>query len=391
MNSSLTTVRHSLSAKKGVVLIFTFIIMITLTVITVAFLHMTSTQLRSSAYDVQSSKALWLAEAGIQKYMYYLKDGTYDNDNHPGITESLGDGNYSLAAPLYDPDTFTYPFVSTGTVGSVQRQITQSVVATPGGVARAIHADGAHVKFEGSTGGTVNGNISCFVSVQSADDLANYQDFVDGTYTITDGQEQDKINPSISLSTYLTFANEDDNPPGDVHVDTNLTFNAGTYDGVYYATKTATINDGAVINGSVICEKTLSFANGPITVAIRPEQSTRAQANGQNYVALYAGSSISSTGSGAPSGRRGLQNSTINGLVLAGTDLAFNYLDNTTFTGTIVAGNNINFLDSSNANGLSFVINYNVNIFTPMIVGFSFSGGAVISPQNDWNEIVPVA
>ena len=70
----LTAYSLQLTAKeKGAVLILTFIMMTTLTAITVAFLYMSSTQLKGSGYDVASSKALWLAEAGIQKAIWNLK------------------------------------------------------------------------------------------------------------------------------------------------------------------------------------------------------------------------------------------------------------------------------------------------------------------------------
>jgi len=372
--------------RRGAVLLLTFMIMVTLTLIVVYFLYMTSAQLRSAAYDVQSSKALWLAEAGIQKYMYYLKEGTYDADNHPSINENLGDGNYSLTAPSYDAGTFTYSFTSTGTVGQVSRKIAQSAIGAGAGVQAVVHGDGSHVRFDSSDGLTVNGNVSCGVSVLNEEDLANYADFVAGTYTIT---EDVHINPALDLPTYLALAQADDNPPGDVHVATSLTFNAGTYDGVYYATQDVIINSGVTVNGSVVAGRHVTFANGPVTVTIKPEESTRAQADGNNYVAVYAGSNISSTDTGAPKNRRGLTNSTINGLVLAGSDITLNYFDNATFNGAIIAGSNLDFYDTQTANGLSGVIAYDVGIFTPPVIGFSTSGGSVIVPQADWNEVVP--
>lgn len=371
--------------KKGAVLLLVFIIMITLTGITAGFLFMTTGQLRNAAFDYQSAQALWLAEAGIQKYMYYLKEGTYDADNHPSIDESLGEGSYSLTAPSYDAGTFTYSFTSAGTVDQVPRKVTQSAIGQSASVAAAIHGDGAHVRFEDSTGLSVEGNISCWVSVMDEEDLANYADFTGGTYTITEGVQ---INPALDTPTYLALAQADDAPPGDVHyVNGSMTFNAGTYDGVYYATNDITINDGVTINGSVVAGHTVYFANGPVTVNIKPEQSTRAQADGNNYVAIYAATNISSTDTGAPSGRRGLTNSTINGLVLAGNDITFNYYDNATFNGTLVAGNNLDFLDTDTANGLSGTIAYDVGIFTPPVIGFSSSGGAVVTPQADWDEV----
>ena len=82
-----------------------------------------------------------------------------------------------------------------------------------------------------------------------------------------------------------------------------------------------------------------------------------------------------------------MQNSTINGLILSGGNATFDYLDNTVFNGTILADGNINM-----KNALSFTLNYNANIFSPPIPGFSFSGGeTTVAPQDDWDEIVPAS
>ena len=60
--------------EKGVVLILTFIILTTLTAIVVAFLSMTSIQTKGAGYDIVSSQALWLADAGLQQAFYTLKN-----------------------------------------------------------------------------------------------------------------------------------------------------------------------------------------------------------------------------------------------------------------------------------------------------------------------------
>ena len=392
---------RKLYTKRGAVLISTYIILVTITVVTVVFLYMISVQTKTSGYDIDSSKALWIAEGGLQKYFLRLRDGTYTSSNIPNLNENLGDGSYAVTCS-YDAGTTTYTITSTGTVDVISRQIQQTAVETSAALARAIHADGSNLKFEGSTGGTVNGNVSCASNVANEDELANYSDFTGGTYTITDNASdppQVKILPTMDLSTYLPLAQADDNPPGDVHVALGtgaagrITLGAGTHDGVYYATNQIIIEDGAVIHGSVVCEKGVLFEDGPLTVTIKPELSTRAQGDGKNYAAVIGGEGgIISLDTGQLHIRRGLENSTINGLIMcmhSGSDIKFNYMTNAAFNGTLIATGNMELMDTATARGRSFVINYDEGIFSPMIEGFSFdaSGETTVILQNDWNEI----
>jgi len=388
---------------QGFAFIVTIIILVLLAAIGTFSVKLLSTDIHIATDTERSTQAFYIAEAGLERYIYLLYDETYDADNHPELTENFAQGSYTITSS-YDADTSVYALTSTGTVDVVVRQIEKGVAISTAALARAIHADSAHAKFEDSTGGTVNGNISCFTSVMNEDDLANYSDFTDGTYTITEGQDQDKINPTMDLSTYLTLAQEDDNPPSDVHVATGtgaagrLTLGAGTHDGVYYATNAITIQDGAVIHGSVVCEKGISFEDGPITVQIKPELSTRAQGNGNNYAALIGGEGgIISSDTGGLSQRRGLKDSTINGLVLclhSGSDIKFNYMENSTINGTIIASGNIELEDADTANGRSFVVNYDEDIFAPMVTGFGYDdpgGPLTVIPQDDWNEPGPAS
>ncbi len=93
--------------QKGVILVFTFIILATLTAIVVAFLSMTSIQAKGSGYDIVSHKALWLAEAGLQKAVWNLKTpvgsgGQGENWTTTGITENLGSGSYTMKVARWD-------------------------------------------------------------------------------------------------------------------------------------------------------------------------------------------------------------------------------------------------------------------------------------------------
>jgi hypothetical protein len=97
----------TLENKKGMVLLLVFIVMATLTAITVAFLYMSSTQLKGSGYDVASNKALWLAEAGVQKAIWNLKTpvgsgGQGEDWTTAGTAEILGNGSYTMVVDRWD-------------------------------------------------------------------------------------------------------------------------------------------------------------------------------------------------------------------------------------------------------------------------------------------------
>ncbi len=98
---------RKLSAKRGMVLILTFMVMVTLVAITAVFLSMTCIQTKAGGYDIVSQKALWLAEAGLQKAVWNLKTpaasgGKGENWITPGVTESLGGGSYTMVVARWD-------------------------------------------------------------------------------------------------------------------------------------------------------------------------------------------------------------------------------------------------------------------------------------------------
>ena len=324
---------------------------------------MTSTQLRSSAYDLASSKAFWLAEAGIQDVIQKLSNDSDYRNNPVSVGSDFGDGSYSVAVNKADT---TYTLSSTGTMDVINRKITMSVVATSAIIEQAMHADGAHLKFDASVG-TINGNVSCFTSVMNEGGMTI-------TGTITEGQDQDKINPVLDINQYYTIADAAG------QVDDRKTFANATYTGVWYITQQATIGDNATINGTIICEGGIDFEGKADNVTITP---------GNNYPALYSGGTINSTDIGAPSKRIGLQNSTINGLVMADGNIIFNYMNNNTantvaFNGTLLAVSSVEIKNSSN-----FTLTYDAVIGDPMPLGFSFTSTAGVTEQGDWNEVVP--
>jgi len=350
----------------GQALLFTLFVMITLTSVVGAYLGFVQHSTRSTGAQIDSSKAFYLAEAGLQRYVFFLKYEQDYRDNHPNLNENLGDGSYSVQASFEQP-TDTYTISSTGTVGAISRQITQSFVVTPAVIERSIHADGTYLKLTNSSG-MIDGNVSCFTSVLPEPLPAG----LTITGDVYQGDEQAKINGDLTLSTYYALAYAAG------QVATNKTFANATYTGIWYITNKATIGDNARIEGSVICEKRIDFNGKANNVFIDPALYDP----NQNYPALYAGGSITSTDTGNPAQRVGLQNSAINGLIFSGGNITFDYMSNTTFNGTILATNSI-----SMENGRNFTVTYNPDIWDPMPLDFSFSGEATITVQNDWNEI----
>lgn len=97
----------SAKGQSGAISIFTFVVMLTLIAITVAFLYMISIRIKSSGFELASAQAFWLAEAGIQKAIWNLKTpiasgGQGENWTTAGVTESLGDGSYTMVVERWD-------------------------------------------------------------------------------------------------------------------------------------------------------------------------------------------------------------------------------------------------------------------------------------------------
>jgi len=342
--------------------------MVTLTTITTAFLYMISLQTKVRGHDINNAKALWLAEAGLQRYMYLLtNDATY-RATYPDLSASLGDGSYAVTATYAVVDEVdTYSLVSTGTVGDFSRKVTQDAVVTSGALDRTIHADGAHVDFDDSTG-IVSGSVSCFVAVDN-----------EGGMTITGDVTEayrPKIKPVVNFAYYETLADA----AGQKITSNNYTFEDATYTGVWYSTQSFIIGDNARIEGSIIAEGSINFANEADNVYIVPDPAT-------NYPALVSSGSISTSASGPPAGRIGLQNSTIAGLIWADNNITLDYLKNgVAITGTILAGNNIDITNSSD-----ITVTYDVDIYRPFPPGVSFTGGSDVTSiaQVSWHEVVP--
>ena len=116
--------------KKGAVLLLTFVIVITLTLVTGAFLYMVSVGTKSTSVNSARGKAFWLAEAGVQDVIYRLNNDAGYRANPVDLNELLGSGNYAVTVAK---QANKYAVVSIGTSGIVSRMVTASMtVGTKG-------------------------------------------------------------------------------------------------------------------------------------------------------------------------------------------------------------------------------------------------------------------
>jgi len=93
--------------EKGVVLLFTLVVMITLTSVVGAYLGFVQASTKSTGAQISDGQAICLAEAGLQKAVWNLKTpvdsgGQGENWTTAGTTENLGEGNYTMVVERWD-------------------------------------------------------------------------------------------------------------------------------------------------------------------------------------------------------------------------------------------------------------------------------------------------
>lgn len=342
----------TIKRKKGVTLLLTLIIMTTLAVVVAAFLYMVSVQTKGSGYTMDSAKAFWLAEAGIQQVMYRLKNDSAYRANPMTVSGNLGDGGYSVSVVK---NASTYTLISTGTVEGLSRTIRQSIIAVTGGAdfSDSIYADGNTLNFQGSSG-TINGDIRGNGNIQNYSGMT-----INGTVLPNSPTD-------FAICDYPSYLSIADNV-----VNTSKTFTSGnTYSGIWYVEGSVNIEKNVTINGSIIATGGITISGSkktPVTgIVITPSS---------NYPALVAGTNITSSY---------LQTSTIKGLIYARNNAAFdNNSTGALFNGSILAGGNI-----SMKQGSGFTVTYDPKIQSNPPPYFSSSAGsdATVTPQKDWQE-----
>jgi hypothetical protein len=105
-----------LPTEKGIVLLFSFIIMVMLAQLTVTFLNLTSLEERNVAYMKKEKEVFWIAEAGLHRAVWFLEhtapDGSTDGSWRGSTTESFAGGSYTLTVSNLYLEDGTSPYAS---------------------------------------------------------------------------------------------------------------------------------------------------------------------------------------------------------------------------------------------------------------------------------------
>lgn len=339
--------------KQGIILAITVTVMAVMVIITYAFLYMSSTQSRVVANKSKSAKALWLAEAGMEKYLYLLKTDSNYRTNTPDLSENLASGDYSVSA-VYNSGTDTYAVVAKGTSGTSNRMIGQSAQITVGSDAfgNAIFIYGARLQFD-NTFGVINGDVTC------VGELLNNLITINGTLT------EFASVPGPFPPDYNGYRSIAD------HTETgNYTFTSGQTVGspgneeVWVIEGRVVIQDNVTIYGSIIAPAKTITMDGSANLVISPASGMPAIVGGTYIDGDY------------------LTDATINGLIYSGKDLRINNMSNVTINGSIMAENVCTF-----QNGTNVTINYDPTLASNPPPFFSGYAGNSITLQDDWTEL----
>ena len=342
-------------------MILSFMMVLTLTSLVATYLYVVSAATKSAGFGEIANQAMWLAEAGMQKAIWNLmtpvaSGGQGTNWTTTGTTESLGEGSYTMVVTR-SGDTRT--ITSTGTIGSITRQLQMQVTVTPNwpdAFDYAIFGDtnndeldlkddvvvSGHLYYDGDV--EVDEDASVINGLVYADDVSG-----DGTYTEASGPPSPvPTYPSFTVTTYdgaITTASS--TATSDLTLSTGQTLNlTGT---VYY--KKITIKNDATITGAgtlvatdVIVIKGTANVGPYITIlgkdTITVQDSAVVQSNGilysQKDITVKSTASVTGTLLAPKSGKKVSvkDSATVTGAVYA---TKVEIKGSTTVTGSVVA------------------------------------------------------
>ena len=323
----LTTYHLSLiTNKKGIALILTFIFMVSLTVVVVAYLFMVIYGTRNFGAQANNVRAGYLAEAGLNHAVWYLTNTAPDSSTDgswrttaypadPGASptdpqqESLGEGTYTMWVETSGSDI---QVTARGTVAGIERIIRETITlpnTQPAAFNYVQYSDGA-IDFNNSSG-SVTGDLAATGTVDNESGMT-----ITGTIT----ESSSVVAPTVTTSSYESIA--------DTTISGNHTFSAGTYSGIYYVDGRVTINDNVTFNGTIVSTGNIILTNTD-NFSSTPTS---------NYPALVSDAAITGNRMGS---------ATINGLVFATTSISFPRATSNTINGSLISGGNVTLTSGS--------------------------------------------
>lgn len=117
---------HATRRNKGIVLLFTMVVMIVVSSVVASYLGSVQFSIRSSDAQITDSQAVYLAEAGINYAIYNLKiDSLWTGTSSPIV---MGAGTFSVS--VVDIGAGEHRLTSTGIVNNLLRTVQQDMTAT---------------------------------------------------------------------------------------------------------------------------------------------------------------------------------------------------------------------------------------------------------------------
>jgi Tfp pilus assembly protein PilX len=345
--------------KRGVALILTFIFMVSLVIIVAAYLFLVTSDTRHVTGQINSEKALFLADAGLNKAVWYLTNTAPDSSTDaswrttaypadPGADptdpqqESLGDGTYTMWVETSGSDIMV---TARGTANNIERVI-REMITLASSVPEAFNYaqySGGSINYSGSSG-TITGDLNTVGNVDNEGGMTI-------TGTITEGSAVPV--PSVDTASYAAIAG--------TTVSGNKTFNPGTYSGIWYVDGKATINDNVTINGTIVATGNIVLTNADNLIS-NPSS---------NYPALVTAGNIT--------GKK-MKTANISGLVFAAGSIAIDQGANNTINGSIISSTNMSL-----KNGSGWSVTYDSNLASNPPPYFTAGSGS--ASGDGWQEL----
>jgi hypothetical protein len=347
--------------KKGFVLALSAVLLLSISIIVAAFIFLVTIRTRAAASGLDSAKAFWLAEAGVQQVIYkVMSDSAYRNAPTT-VTGSLGSGTYSVSVVKLAGTAYT--MTSTGTAGIVSRNVVQTATFSFAGWSApfanyGVFAKAGNVILQNSAN-TITGDVYAAVGTVTTMGFSTvtgtvYADKGSGNYKRLPlpipnipGPELDKTDYTTLINKAGTYIKKDmtystlNLAGGIVYVNGRVTATNITGPGTVVCTGNFIVNGGTVGKDvSIISNATLSMAN---------------YSHVQPGAVIYASTSISLTGSSVVLDNATLitpgtavlnaNSLTVNGVILCEGNLALQ--KGTIVNGSVVSGGTITMSSSA--------------------------------------------
>ena len=389
------------SSQRGAALLLTLAVLLSMTLLTSAFVFSIATRILGSGGSWTAGQSLWVAEAGLQQVYYRLyTDSSFRNSPTSPVTGSLGAGSYSVTV---SKSGHTYTLVSTGTVSGFNRRIQRTVTATGGypyafdyGVFGNTNTSQLRLMNSSVISGDLyyDGNVQVDAGASVTEGLI-YANTVTGTgsYTVASGPPSPvPTYPSFSTTSYdsaITTAEGTATTNWTLSGSSSFNLNGGT---VYY--KAVTIKNSASITGTGTIVATgdvliRDSANIGPNIAIITKQDLTVQNTSvvQSEAVLYGRNSVTLKGQAQVTGSvlvptANKTAAVINDAVLTGILYAdtVKLRDQAVVTGSVAGGSYTN-------NQITDTVHVTFNASSRPTLPAGFTAPAVsVTPQNNWDE-----